>query len=177
MPDPTVTVRVSPHRTVLVRDADGQTIGGAGPCVEGWGYWCRETRGRRVRAGSRATALRRLASALGVQVEVLGCEATTVCLLCGGDGCDYCTDARPDWLGRCTPTQEREALRGRHPLGWDLHPAPPEGARCGTCAHLVRRVSPGGRVNLKCGLLPMTKGPATDTRARWPACEGYREAP
>lgn len=44
----------------------------------------------------------------------------------------------------------------------------PKGETCGTCDHLVRnRMS---KTYLKCGLVCWTCGPATDIRAKDPAC-------
>lgn len=69
---------------------------------------------------------------------------------------------------------------GRHPVSrLVLHPdAPPvgdrkaPGPRCGTCAHLFRKVLGSGSTYLKCGE-NATGGPATDLRAWWPACAAY----
>jgi hypothetical protein len=51
----------------------------------------------------------------------------------------------------------------------------PAGETCGTCEHLVRRVSPSGKRFLKCGLVRQlwTKGPGSDIRAKWPACRCF----
>jgi hypothetical protein len=40
---------------------------------------------------------------------------------------------------------------------------------CGTCAH-SKRYSNGNRGWWKCELVPVTSGPGTDIRLRWPAC-------
>lgn len=70
----------------------------------------------------------------------------------------------PSW-----PKSQRErALAGKHPAnGEDFCEV--EGATCGNCEHRIRRHY-GGHHYIKCGLLPMTKGPATDIRAGWLGC-------
>lgn len=54
------------------------------------------------------------------------------------------------------------------------HGPGPEGARCGSCAHL--RGLRYSRTYWKCELRgDLTHGPATDQRKRWPACGQYVE--
>ncbi len=48
----------------------------------------------------------------------------------------------------------------------------PEGARCGSCAHLFRQGGVAGTY-YKCELRRVTSGPGTDHRFRWPACARY----
>ena len=74
-----------------------------------------------------------------------------------------------------TARQQHHAQRGRHPLGHLMpegedHPA--QGHTCGDCGHLQRNT--WTKTYLKCALLRATKGPGTDTRARWPACGCWR---
>lgn len=60
--------------------------------------------------------------------------------------------------------------RGQHPHHGD--PLGPAGETCGSCAHMVHvRFA---RTYLKCGLGPDSRGPATDTRARWLACAKWK---
>jgi hypothetical protein len=47
----------------------------------------------------------------------------------------------------------------------------PEGARCKTCVHFIRK-SYGGTY-FKCEFRGNTNGPGTDHRANWPACSKY----
>jgi hypothetical protein len=72
---------------------------------------------------------------------------------------------------RRTLRQARTLAQGFHPLGGRLHlqAAPAvdrkaEGRRCGGCVNF----RPGRFA--KCGLGPITHGPATDCRAWWPGC-------
>jgi hypothetical protein len=60
--------------------------------------------------------------------------------------------------------------QGLHPhLGKRLGPV---GETCGSCAHLVRvRFS---KTYLKCAHGPVSRGPATDIRAKWPSCELWK---
>lgn len=48
----------------------------------------------------------------------------------------------------------------------------PEGATCSGCRHLYAQGGVAGRY-LKCELRRNTGGPATDHRARWPACSKF----
>ncbi len=51
----------------------------------------------------------------------------------------------------------------------------PSGATCGTCAHLARQISAGGKTFLKCGLMEKywTCGPGSDIKAAWSACSSW----
>lgn len=77
---------------------------------------------------------------------------------------------------RRTRRSERALAAGWHPVTHLLlHPDAPSasdraapGPRCGTCVHMVHQAS-----YLKCDLVPLTHGPATDTRAWWPACRSW----
>lgn len=70
-------------------------------------------------------------------------------------------------------TTKAEARRERHRASLvgrmvTLYGRGPEGATCGQCRHL-RAKQYAGRY-LKCAFGPQSNGPATDWRARWPAC-------
>lgn len=58
---------------------------------------------------------------------------------------------------------------GYHPLGLRLRE--PSGETCGACKHL--RVKEYAGRYFKCALARDTKGPATDVRKKWPACERW----
>lgn len=79
--------------------------------------------------------------------------------------------AYPSWY---TPSKERHTantnvVAGRHPMGHRLA----EGREsCGTCLHIIRKQF--GKTYLKCAVSRMTGGPATDVRAKWPACENWK---
>lgn len=78
----------------------------------------------------------------------------------------------PGWFKGGTATQKRHAYAGRHPTGKRLGPAT---ETCGNCANLKRyRASNPDRVYAKCSLYPVTNGPGTDIRHRWPACELWK---
>lgn len=69
--------------------------------------------------------------------------------------------------------------QGRHPLGGKLHAdaAPADdrkadGLRCRGCVHVVRQEYVAGDY-LKCDAHLITRGPGTDLRLWWPACEGF----
>ena len=65
----------------------------------------------------------------------------------------------PSW-----PKVHRErALSGKHPANGDDF-SEVEGATCGNCVHR------SGHGYIKCKLLPVTKGAATDIRAGWLGC-------
>jgi len=100
------------------------------------------------------------------------------CLFCQGDVCtDVCKPMGPfaEWLSRFGALKGRRARlvqRGLHPTGFQ---SGPEGKTCGDCDHLVRVEYAG--TYLKCGLdqARWTRGPGTDLRVRWPACERLTE--
>ena len=103
------------------------------------------------------------------------------CLYCpvGALRCDWCDlpaagfPPRSALFPGATPTQRASALQGRHALG---HAMPAEGTRaasetCGTCGHReVARTCNNTPAFSKCALSTQTKGKASDTRRRWPAC-------
>lgn len=67
--------------------------------------------------------------------------------------------------------------RGMHPLGSKLHPDAAdgrtgEGLRCRGCVHVTTQGYTSGRY-LKCDAHTITRGPGTDLRLWWPACERY----
>lgn len=92
----------------------------------------------------------------------------------------------PPWfkISRHTPaSQAKNVLHGRHPMGFGLK-GTVERIRlailgvepsCRTCAHFRRAVW-HDRTYFKCAKAGITRGKATDIRARWPACERW-EAP
>ncbi len=49
----------------------------------------------------------------------------------------------------------------------------PDGARCKTCAHFIRKHY--GKTFFKCEFRGNTNGPGTDHRANWPACSKYQK--
>lgn len=74
----------------------------------------------------------------------------------------------------------RLTIRNNAMLAGGKHPAtkmpllptdrqPYDGARCGNCKH-AQLHSNGNRAWWKCGLVPVTSGPGTDIRLKWPAC-------
>lgn len=72
-----------------------------------------------------------------------------------------------------TRQAELRISRGFHPFGLRLRE--PRGETCGTCSHLVTKEYAGRY--FKCALRGDTKGPATDCRKKWPACERWEGAP
>lgn len=63
---------------------------------------------------------------------------------------------------------------GTHPM--TMQPLREEGDKCGNCTHLVQRGNVAGHY-LKCSRNPHnTGGPATDCRAKWPACVLWEKA-
>lgn len=74
-------------------------------------------------------------------------------------------------------TLRRQAMieAGRHPFGRVLRQ--PAGQTCGTCAHCTVRTYSVD--HYKCALMRVqwTKGPGTDLRKRWPACEAWEPGP
>lgn len=79
-------------------------------------------------------------------------------------------------LAKRSPPRDRatlvrmRTLRGLHPHnGMPLRQ--PEGETCGSCAH--HRVKRYSKSYHKCGLTQDSRGPATDIRVRWPACEKW----
>jgi len=60
------------------------------------------------------------------------------------------------------------------PKGYRAPPGSgPEGETCRTCAYI--KVNQQSRRYYKCGLVPMTHGPATDIRLKSPACSFWRQ--
>ncbi len=88
------------------------------------------------------------------------------------------------------PVTQRPVLetapRRRHNLLIDSHPdgnpcvkvfgAGPDGSKCTTCTHLFRLLG-NAKPYYKCDLRPLTGGPGSDHRKRWPACARYAEVP
>lgn len=69
--------------------------------------------------------------------------------------------------------QRRDRIRANPMI--PIYGEGPEGTTCASCVHLVLQGGTSGRY-LKCELRRNTRGPATDHRARWPACGKYEEA-
>ena len=68
--------------------------------------------------------------------------------------------------------------RNKHWLSLGVNPGSGERVAqgeetCGSCGHLVVRRR--NRTYFKCGLVPMTFGPGTDIRKKWPACVKWVE--
>lgn len=68
--------------------------------------------------------------------------------------------------------------RNKHWLSVGINPGSGErvadsGETCGSCGNLVVRSR--NRTYFKCGLVPMTFGPGTDIRKKWPACTEWKE--
>jgi hypothetical protein len=98
-----------------------------------------------------------------------------------------------DLFGREVTMEEALQLKSQHPrrpsraqavigrmMAW-RHPhtglplLDPLGETCGTCKHSERsRSRGGGKTWIKCGLFGASGGPATDIKARWPACERWQ---
>lgn len=72
---------------------------------------------------------------------------------------------------RRTIRRAAEIASGRHPFGRLLRT--PAGQTCGTCAHCAVRTY--SVAHYKCALMrpQWTKGPGTDLRKKWPACEAW----
>jgi hypothetical protein len=68
---------------------------------------------------------------------------------------------------RRTLAQKRKIDRGVHPANG----LPIAGSQetCGTCEHITHQRGTAGSY-LKCALGSMSRGPASDIRAWWPAC-------
>lgn len=108
-----------------------------------------------------------------------GCHACDAAPNIGPDGqrqpCVFCAPEPPlpAWFkGGGTATQRRRALQGRHPLNGLRLLTEPAGQTCGGCQHLTGHV--WSRTYYKCDLMQNTKGPATETRVSWPACERFQ---
>lgn len=67
---------------------------------------------------------------------------------------------------------ERFIAAGIHPL--TRRPLMGNDETCGTCAHCIR-VGHTSRTYFKCDLVPVTRGPGTDIRLRWPACRSWMQ--
>lgn len=83
------------------------------------------------------------------------------------------------YTARLTARQAAKLATGWHPLGTPLHPdaAPVDdrkapGLRCRSCEHLTHQGGTSGSY-LKCEAHLITRGPGTDVRAWWPACNRY----
>ncbi len=84
-------------------------------------------------------------------------------------------DKTPAWY---TPTlqrqtQNRNAGRGKHPMGLELAD---NGETCGSCNHCTKKEIRSHRRFLKCDLVRNTSGAATDIRAKWGACVKWEPA-
>lgn len=100
--------------------------------------------------------------------------------LFGGWQCYWCDsqvveahEDFPDWFraGSTTPLIHiRRVREGLHPSGRPLHADP--AATCGDCQHLKRQRY-HTNTYYKCGLVPITRGPATDVRLKWRGCDRY----
>lgn len=80
--------------------------------------------------------------------------------------------AAPAWARGGTALQRSRAARGYHPTGVRLRVDQGDGETCGSCAHCVVRDF-HGRNYIKCGLMVETRGPGTDIRKKWPACDRW----
>src|SRR5882672_855954 len=81
----------------------------------------------------------------------------------------------PPAIANKAPWRVRHAANlaaGVHPL--TLQPLKTDGTTCGNCLHMVRLKYAG--TYSKCTKGPLTHGPATDCRKRWPACALYEPA-
>lgn len=77
--------------------------------------------------------------------------------------------------------EQRLTARRRAYLEQGIHPLTrgrthPEVGTCGDCAHLERQGGTAGSY-LKCARGPRSRGPATDVRAHWPACDRFEARP
>jgi hypothetical protein len=48
---------------------------------------------------------------------------------------------------------------------------------CGDCGNCLTTETPSGRTHYKCRLVGVTRGPGTDIRVGWPACERFAAGP
>lgn len=69
---------------------------------------------------------------------------------------------------------QRRTLAAKRKIDKGIHPANGlkiirNGEKCGTCEHIVHQGGTAGSY-LKCDLGSMSRGPASDIRAWWPAC-------
>jgi hypothetical protein len=71
-----------------------------------------------------------------------------------------------------TMRREAEIAKGRHPFGGPLRE--PHDETCGSCAHCT--AVEFNRTYHKCALMraSWTKGPGSDLRKKWPACERWQ---
>jgi hypothetical protein len=79
---------------------------------------------------------------------------------------------------RRPPTNRTAKVAGRIAAGVHPHnglPLGPAGETCGSCKHKRRTPQTAGTY-WKCDLGPLSRGPGTDLRVRWPACAKW-EAP
>lgn len=90
----------------------------------------------------------------------------------------YIETPEPDHQPTKGESATRSLTRRRNEmLAAGVHPATrlkahPELGTCGTCANAVQ-VHGGARRYWKCKLLPITGGPGTDLRLKWPACHNF----
>lgn len=74
-----------------------------------------------------------------------------------------------------TQRAAQRIARGIHPFGLKLRT--PAGETCGGCKHLHAVESNTRRAFFKCDLRGDSRGPGTDCRKKWPACEKWEAAP
>lgn len=82
----------------------------------------------------------------------------------------------PDWFraGKTVPKTHIANVRlGRHPLGLPLHKD--ETLRCRDCRYFTRHRWEN-LTYFKCGLMEWTRGPGTDIRAGWHACQLFKRS-
>ena len=89
-----------------------------------------------------------------------------------GPEADPVEAAVPEWLGAASALQRKRALRGLHPTGRPLSDAD---ATCADCVACVVQ-SGSARRYTKCyrDRADWTRGPGSDIRQRWPACDAFR---
>ncbi len=78
----------------------------------------------------------------------------------------------PDLSPDARRTARRNALldQGVHPV--TMQPTRPDLGTCGDCVHNLDHRG-GRRTYKKCALVPVTSGPGTDIRSKWPACHRW----
>lgn len=81
-------------------------------------------------------------------------------------------ERRPHLSAQQTQTMRRtiQMAQGYHPFGGRLRET--RGETCATCSHCVRNET-YNKTFYKCDLTTWTKGPGSDLRKKWPACERW----
>ena len=74
---------------------------------------------------------------------------------------------------RITQENARMIASGRHPMT-KVPLREPAGETCGTCANLTSHST--DKTFYKCRLVPVTFGPRTDVRLKWPACQRWSKS-